>query len=153
VSAALRTRRVRLAALGLAFVLCGRLAGAAIVSQRTPEHSESARVALERTLPAMRGDRLHVALVEVTYAPGGSSSPHVHRCPVVGHVVSGALRTRSGGGVERVYRAGESFQEDAGQPHLVSANASDSLPVTFLVYFICDGDGPRTVALTKEIPR
>ena len=77
----------------------------------------------------------------------------MHRCPVIGHVVSGSLRTRSDGDVEHVYRAGESFKEDAGQAHLVSANASDSVPVTFLAYFVCDGDGPRTVAITKEIPR
>jgi quercetin dioxygenase-like cupin family protein len=153
VSGATFWRRARIAALGLAFVLCGRLAGAAILTQDAAPRLESARLDVERTLPPMRGDRLRVALVEVTYAPGASSAPHVHRCPVVGHVVSGALRTRSDGDAEHVYRAGQSFQEDAGQAHLVSANASDSVPVTFLAYFICDGNGPRTVALTKEIPR
>ena len=146
-------RHVRIAALALAFVLCARLAGAAILTQVAAPPREAARVDVERSLPTMRGDHLRAALVEVTYAPGASSSPHVHRCPVIGHVVSGALRTRSSGDVEHVYRAGESFQEDAGQAHLVSANASDSVPVVFLAYFICDGDGPRTVALTKEIPR
>lgn len=152
-SGAVMGRRARLAALGLAFVLCGRLASAAILTQSAAPRRESARLDVERTLPPMRGDHLHVALVEVTYAPGASSLPHVHRCPVVGRVVSGALRTRSDGDVEHVYRAGESFQEDAGQAHLVSANASDSVPVTFLAYFVCDGDGPRSVAVTKEIPR
>jgi quercetin dioxygenase-like cupin family protein len=138
---------------GLAFALCGRLASAAILVQGTAPNRESARVSLERRLSPMRGDQLRVSLVEVTYAPGASSSAHVHRCPVVGHVVSGALRTRSEGDVEHVYRAGDSFQENAGQAHLVSANASDSVPVTFLAYFVCDGDGPRSVALTREIPR
>jgi quercetin dioxygenase-like cupin family protein len=153
VSAASVWRRVHIAMVALAFVLCGRLAGAAILTQGAAPRRESARVDVERTLPPMRGDRLRVALVEVTYAPGASSAPHVHRCPVVGHVVSGALRTRSDGDAEHVYRAGESFQEDAGQAHLVSANASDSMPVTFLAYFVCDGAAPRSVALTKEIPR
>jgi len=153
VSGATLGRRVRIAALALAFVLCGRLAGAAILTRSSTPQRESARLDVERTLPPMRGDRLHVSLVEVTYAPGASSSPHVHRCPVIGHVVSGALRTRSDGGVEHVYRAGESFEEDAGQAHLVSANASDSMPVTFLAYFVCDGEGARSVALTREIPR
>ena len=150
--AALR-RRAQLAMVALAFVLCGRVASAAMLAQGLAPTRESARVDIERRLPPMRGDRLRVSLVEVTYAPGASSLPHVHRCPVVGHVVSGALRTRSEGDVEHVYHAGESFQEDAGQAHLVSANASDSVPVTFLAYFVCDADGPRSVALTKEIPR
>jgi len=146
------SRRARIAALALSIALFGRFAHAAIVTQReTPR--ESARVAIEGALPPMRGDRLRVALVEITYAPGAGSLSHVHRCPVVGHVVSGALRTRSEGAAEHVYRAGESFREDAGQRHLVSMNASDSLPVTFLAYFVCDGDGPRSVALTREIPR
>ena len=146
-------RRVQLAMVALAFALCGRLGSAAILVQSAAPNRESARVDVERKLSPMRGDQLRVSLVEVTYAPGASSSPHVHRCPVTGHVISGALRTRSEGDVEHVYRAGESFQEDAGQAHLVSANASDSVPVTFLAYFVCDGDGPRSVALTREIPR
>ena len=151
-SGASLSRSARLAALGLSIALVGRMAHAAIVAQSTPPR-ETARVVLERALPPMRGDRLRVSLVGVTYAPGAGSAPHVHRCPVVGHVVTGALRTRSEGTGEHVYLAGESFQEDAGQLHLVSANASDSVPVTFLAYFVCDGDGPRSVALTKEIPR
>lgn len=146
-------RRVQLAMLALAFVLCGRVASAAVLAQSAVRNRESARVEIERRLPRMRGDQLRVSLVEVTYAPGASSLPHVHHCPVIGHVVSGALRTRSDGDVEHVYRAGESFQEDAGQAHLVSANASDSVPVTFLAYFVCDADGPRSVVLTREIPR
>jgi quercetin dioxygenase-like cupin family protein len=146
-------RHVRIAVLSLAIALCGRLASAAILTQSGALPRESARLDVERALPPMRGDRLRAALVEVTYAPGASSSPHVHRCPVIGHVVSGALRVRSEGDAEHVYRAGESFQEDADQAHLVSANASDSVPATFLAYFVCDGDGPRTVALTRDIPR
>ena len=146
-------QRVQLAMVALAFVLCGRAASAAVLAQSAAPNRESARVDIERRLPPMRGDQLRVSLVEVTYAPGASSLPHVHRCPVIGHVVSGALRTRSDGDVEHVYRAGESFQEDAGQAHLVSANASDSVPVTFLAYFVCDADGPRSVVLTREIPR
>jgi quercetin dioxygenase-like cupin family protein len=146
-------RRAQFATLALAFVLCGRVASAAVLAQSAAPNRESAHVEIERRLPPMRGDRLRVSLVEVTYAPGASSLPHVHRCPAIGHVVSGALRTRSEGDVEHVYRAGESFQEDAGQAHLVSANASDSVPVTFLAYFVCDADGPRSVVLTREIPR
>jgi quercetin dioxygenase-like cupin family protein len=153
VSGAAVGRHARIALLALALVLCGRLAGSVILAQDAAPPRESAHVDVERDLPPMRGDHLRAALVEVTYAPGASSSPHVHRCPVIGHVVSGALRTRAAGGVEHVYRAGESFQEDAGQAHLVSSNASDSVPVIFLAYFVCDGAGPRTVALTKEIPR
>lgn len=143
-------RHVRLSALGLLLALGGRAAAAASHGGAPPER---ARVVAERSLPAMRGDHLHETLVEVTYAPGGSSAPHVHRCPVIGHVIAGAIRTRAAGGAERIVHAGETFEEDADQPHLVSANASDREPATLLAFFLCDRDGPRSVALVREIAR
>ena len=45
-----------------------------------------------QSLPPLQGDRLKVTLVEVTYAPGGSSAAHSHPCPVVGHVIEGSVR-------------------------------------------------------------
>lgn len=107
---------------------------------------EAVRVAMEARFPPMRGGELRMSLIEVTYAPGGFSSPHSHRCPVIGHVIAGALRFRVAENADTVYHAGESFHEAASERHLVSANASDTEPVIFLAYFLCDDDGPRTVA-------
>ena len=94
----------------------------------------------------MRGDRLRATLLSVTYPPGGASKPHSHSCPLVGHVVDGALHSRVAGGADTVYHAGESFREDANQAHVVSSNASELAPVTFLVWFVCDGDWPKMSA-------
>ena len=139
-------RHARLAAIALVAVLLARLLPVAVAAQvaRPPE---SARILLSSVLPPMRGDRLHATLVTVTYPPGGASAPHSHSCPLVGHVVDGALHSRVAGGVDTVYHAGESFREDANQAHVVSANASDLAPVTFLVWFVCDGDGPKMTPL------
>jgi quercetin dioxygenase-like cupin family protein len=145
-------QHARLAAIALVVVLVGRLLTAAVAGQ-VEGRAESSRVALETVLPRMQGDRLHATLVEVTYAPGGSSAPHSHRCPVVGRVIDGALHTRVAGGVDTVYRAGESFREAANQVHVVSSNASDLAPVTFLAWFVCDDDGPRTVSLADRATR
>ena len=79
-----------------------------------------------------------VTLVEVTYGPGGSSKPHHHPCPVIAYVVSGALRSRVGEAPESTYTAGQTFYEPQGAEHRVSANASQTEPVKFLAFFICD---------------
>lgn len=107
------------------------------------------RVALARDLPPLRGDRLRATVVEVTYGPGGSSSPHSHPCPVIGYVVEGALRTQVQGEPEAVYSAGQTFYEPPGSVHAVAANASREKPVRFLAYFTCDHDG----ALSTDVSR
>lgn len=111
-----------------------------------PTGGEEVRVAIEQRLEPLEGSRLQVSLIEVTYPPGGFSTPHRHTCPVIGYVTAGSLRFQAGETQEVTYRAGDSFYEAAGERHTVSANASDSEPVTFLAYFVCDDDGPRTIA-------
>jgi quercetin dioxygenase-like cupin family protein len=111
----------------------------------TGDQGEAVRVALEQKMPAMEGSRLKMSLYEVTYQPGGSSPPHRHRCPVIGYVTAGALRSQSAGGPETIYRAGDAFYEESDKEHLVSADASDKEPVTFLAFFLCDRPGPQTV--------
>jgi len=102
-------------------------------------------LAREATAQASTIDRAHVALphdsvtiVEVTYGPGGSSKPHHHACPVIAYVISGALRSKVGDGPDSTYTAGQTFYEPAGAEHRVSANASQTDPVTFLAFFVCD---------------
>ena len=95
----------------------------------------------------MDGGRLHVTVLEVTYAPGASSAPHRHPCPVVGYVVRGAVRMRVAGEAEGIYRAGESFYEAPNGVHVVSANASREEPATFLAIFTCDREGRLSVPL------
>jgi quercetin dioxygenase-like cupin family protein len=103
------------------------------------------RVAISQLLPPMNGDSLKITLVEVTYGPGASSPSHSHPCPVIGYVISGALRTRSAGEPEATYRAGESFYEKPNSVHLVSGNASMKDSVTFLAYFVCDRQATLSV--------
>jgi len=105
------------------------------------------RRVLSQALPAMDGRGLRVTVVEVRYAPGGSSRPHRHPCAVVGFVIAGTLRSRVQGEPEALYRAGESFYEAPNGVHLVSANASDRDPVRFLAYFTCDHDAPLSEAV------
>jgi quercetin dioxygenase-like cupin family protein len=88
---------------------------------------------------------LQVTTVEVTYPPGGSSTPHSHPCPVIGYVLKGAVRMQVKGGAEHIYRPGDSFYEEPNGIHMVSKNASATEPATFLAYSICDHTGPLSV--------
>ena len=53
-----------------------------------------------QALPQMDGSQLQVTTVEVTYPPGGSSTPHSHPCPVIGYVLKGAVRMQVKGGTD-----------------------------------------------------
>jgi len=141
-------RRIR-----LALVVLGAALGPArtLPAQDTPDTARGTavprvRVALSQPLPRLNGDRLKVTIVEVTYGPGGSSSPHSHPCAVIGYVAEGAYRSQVQGEPEAVYRAGGTFYEAPNSVHLVSANASPTEPTRFLAYFTCDHDTPLSVA-------
>ena len=139
----IRLRRWRM------LVVAGLSFGLLSAAQNAPsgQTKETAvRVALRRPLPMMKGDRLNVTVLEVTYAPGAASSPHSHPCPVIGYVVSGAVRMQVKGEPEAVYKAGDSFFEPANGVHLISANASSTEPAKFIAYFLCDHETELSVA-------
>ncbi len=117
------------------------------VLDNPPQSSSGAqsRVAFAQALPQLDGQHLKVTVVEVTYPPGGSSTPHSHPCPVMVYVVEGILRAQVKGEPEAVYHAGESFYEPPNGVHQVSANASQTEPAKFLAYFICDHETPLSV--------
>jgi quercetin dioxygenase-like cupin family protein len=113
------------------------------VAQVTPAASVANtidRELLRHRMPSAFGDNSNATLVEVTYAPGGSTRPHRHPCPVVGYVVEGALRMQMEGGAEHIYRAGDAFYEDPNDVHLVSANASSKTVARFVAFFACHDD-------------
>src|SRR5580700_3388556 len=128
-------------------ILCGALAGSHLVAARAAtqtaqKENERARLAFSHALPRLSGDKLSVSVVEVNYAPGESSMPHSHPCPVIGYVLEGSLRTQVKGNTETIYKAGESFYEAPNGVHLVSANASDKEPMKLLAFFVCDHNAP-----------
>jgi quercetin dioxygenase-like cupin family protein len=118
----------------------------------SPAHAAdpaSARLVLTRQIPPLRGDRLQVQVVEVSYPPGGASEPHRHPCAVIGYVADGAFRSQVQGEADTVYRAGQSFYEAPNAVHLISANASPDRPVRFTATFICDSAGALVVPAAR----
>lgn len=123
-----------------AVVLVVVLATAPVAAQSPPP--ATVRVVTRQALGPLAGERVVATLIEVSYPPGGASTPHSHPCPVVGYVIWGALRSQVTGDSVRIFRAGDSFFEPARGVHAVSANASNTEPVKFLAWFTCDGSGP-----------
>jgi quercetin dioxygenase-like cupin family protein len=129
---------------------------ATVVMQSTPSTpsiqstTSRSKIAFTARLPVLDGQQLTATLVEVTYPPGGANPPHRHPCPVIGHVLEGAVRMQVQGQAERVFTAGETFFESPADVHAVSANASQSAPARFLAYFVCDRETPLTVPVGEQ---
>jgi quercetin dioxygenase-like cupin family protein len=135
-------------------ILSGAVAGKHLVvpcasAQTAQKKNERAQLAFSHELPRLNGDKLSVSVVEVNYAPGESSMPHSHPCPVIGYVLEGTLRTQVKGEPEIIYKTGESFYEAPNGVHLVSANPSHTASTKLLAYFVCDHDTPLSIAVPK----
>lgn len=115
-----------------------------------PARPASAREAFTHRLPALDGGKLAVHVVEVSYAPGGASSPHSHPCPVIGYVLDGAIRTQVRGETEAIYKSGQSFYEAPNGVHQVSANASQTEGAKFLAIFVCDHEAPLSAPASES---
>lgn len=81
------------------------------------------------------GQTLTAEVVE--YPPGGKSTVHHHAGSVFAYVLTGRIRSQnSATGAVKIFKAGESFFEPAGSDHLVSENASASLPASLLAIHV-----------------
>jgi quercetin dioxygenase-like cupin family protein len=105
-----------------------------------------ATVVFDRELPNVPGESIRTVLVE--YQPGGSSPAHTHATSafIYATVLEGSVRSKVNDDPEQVYRVGESFYEEPGAHHSVSANASQTEVARLLAIFIVNTDER---ALTK----
>jgi quercetin dioxygenase-like cupin family protein len=110
----------------------------AVASTNDAPLRETVTVAAEKPIPNVPGKRL-VSLI-VDYPPGGTSAPHRHARSafIYAYVLSGKIRSQVDDEPVRIYRPGESWFENPGAHHRVSANASDTEPARLLAVFIVD---------------
>ena len=92
----------------------------------------------DHELPNVPGKSIKGVLVE--YEPGGSSPAHTHpdSAFIYATVLEGAIRSQVNGGPVITYRAGQSFSENPGDRHGVSANASTTERARLLAVFVVD---------------
>jgi quercetin dioxygenase-like cupin family protein len=121
------------------------LVPAAAMAQADPAAS-SANVASNNAIPNIPGKS--VVAVVVNYPPGAKSPPHHHAASafITAYVLQGAILSQVDGSPPKVFHAGESFTENPGAHHEVSANASTTEPARLLAVFVVDtGEVPLTV--------
>jgi quercetin dioxygenase-like cupin family protein len=111
--------------------------GAASAQDASDDKSKVTLV-FDQALPNVPGKSMRGVLVE--YGPGGSNPAHTHpkSAFIYATVLEGAIRSQVNDGPVTTYRAGESWSEQPGDHHLVSANASDTGPARLLAVFVVD---------------
>jgi len=85
-----------------------------------------------------------VTAVEITYAPGGTSSAHRHPGITIVYVLEGEIVSSVGDGPEKTYSPGQMFMETPNQLHGVSRNASTTKPAKFLALLLAEKGKPLT---------
>jgi len=87
-------------------------------------------------------DRRTVSSVDVrqiTFEPGQETGKHTHPCPVLGYISKGAALLQVEGQPVQELPDGSAFYEPADTVILRFDNASDSEPMTFIAYYLLDG--------------
>jgi quercetin dioxygenase-like cupin family protein len=91
------------------------------------------RKVLER-LP-LHGDDRELAVVEVTYPPGGVAPPHRHPVGGIIYIVEGVAESAYGDDAPRQYHSGETLQDRADIPHTHFRNCDPARPLRFLTIY------------------
>ena len=81
----------------------------------------------------------------VDFPPGGIAYRHVHPGPGVRRILFGALTIDRGGDEPRTYRVGESWHEDADDPVLATASATEDTAFVRVLLLPAAWAGKRTI--------
>jgi quercetin dioxygenase-like cupin family protein len=96
----------------------------------------------QQLLNAALGGR-NVSRVDVrriTLSPGQKAGRHLHPCPVTGYIASGTAFLQIEGEAAELLPVGSAFYEPAGRIIADFGNASDVAPMTFIAFYLLDGD-------------
>lgn len=111
-------------------------AGSNTVRADEPQSSAVVTPLISRDLTGIPGKE--AVMMTVEYLPGGASRPHRHDAHVFVYVLEGALLMQVDGQAAETLTPGQTFYENPQDVHRVSANASATEPVRFLVFTVKD---------------
>jgi len=77
-----------------------------------------------------------VEMQEITFPPGQTAPKHLHPCPVVGYIKSGAVLFQIEGKDPIILKEGDSFYEPKEANILHFDNASKDKPMTFIAFYL-----------------
>jgi quercetin dioxygenase-like cupin family protein len=83
-------------------------------------------------------DRRELAVVEVTYPPGGVAPLHRHPVGGIIYIIEGVAESAYGDDEPRQYRAGETLQDRADIAHTHFRNCDPDRPLRFLTIYVLE---------------
>ena len=113
----------------------------ALLAQALLSNAQTAggrKIVFEHDLPDLSLKGWSVTVVEVSYAPGESSSAHRHPGITIAYVLEGEVRSKVGDDPEKTYTTGQMFLETPNQLHAVSGNASKTKPARLLAVMLAE---------------
>lgn len=104
--------------------------------------SQSNNIIRKPLLTASLGERTvtSVEIKEITLAPGQKAGLHLHPCPVTGYIAKGTAIMQVEGEDELILNTGDAFYEPADRHIAQFSNYSDSEPMTFIAFYLLNGD-------------
>jgi quercetin dioxygenase-like cupin family protein len=82
----------------------------------------------------------NVDIRKITLGPGQKAGRHLHPCPVVGYIASGTAFCQIEGAPAELLPVGSAFHEPAERVIVDFGNASDTTPMTFIAFYLLNGD-------------
>jgi quercetin dioxygenase-like cupin family protein len=106
----------------------------------------------KQLLAAVLGNRnvSSVDVREIKLGPGVRGGLHLHPCAVVGYIASGTAIYQIKGEPEQTLHAGSAFYEPANAVIAEFGNASDTLPLTFIAFYLLDGEQELITMLQNQ---
>jgi quercetin dioxygenase-like cupin family protein len=118
-----------------ALILSLSLAGGTFLAQ-----DDSVRSLMSKDLAGVPGKEL--SMITVQYPPGGSSPAHTHHAQALLYVLEGSIVMQVRGGAPVTLTPGQTWYEGPDDVHVVSRNASNSVPAKYLVFLVKDKGAP-----------
>jgi quercetin dioxygenase-like cupin family protein len=87
---------------------------------------------------------------EITLSAGQRSGRHLHPCAVVGYITKGTATYQIEGGPAQTLPAGSAFYEPANTVIADFGNASDTSTMTFVAFYLLDGEQELITMLEKQ---
>jgi quercetin dioxygenase-like cupin family protein len=96
------------------------------------------------------GKDASATVLQVTFEPGQTDSPHRHAGPVFGYVLEGQYEHAINDEPVKSYKAGETFYEPSGSVHRVARNPSDKTRTRLLAVILHPRDAKEATIPEKR---
>ena len=118
----------------LLFAICYLLFLVRVMSQPSIERKQLLKTVLKNGVFTSADVR------EIRLLPGQRGGRHLHPCSVLGYIAEGTAVYQIEGDPEQILPAGSAFYEPAGAIIAEFGNASDSKPMTFVAFYLLNGE-------------